>query len=199
MKPLLLAAALALASCASVQANEAGPTAGLGQLAIVQKKLRLRQQAISNISQQIGAISNTISQSNNEIVRLREELDTLKIQYEKSIVYAYKNRSNYDFLNFIFSAASFNDALKRIEYLKSYRIYREEQAANIKKTQEVLQQKISSLRATREEKDKILEKQEKEKEVLVHEKREKDEIVNKLRTPLFLQLRSRRILCLYRK
>jgi murein hydrolase activator len=155
--------------------------AGLGQLAIVQKKLRLRQQAIANISQQIGAISTTISQSNNEIVRLREELDTLKIQYEKSIVYAYKNRSNYDFLNFIFSAASFNDALKRIEYLKSYRNYREEQAENIKKTQVVLQQKISSLRATREEKDKILEKQEKEKEVLVHEKKEKDEIVNKLR------------------
>lgn len=155
--------------------------AGLGQLAIVQKKLRLRQQAINNINQQIGAISSTISQSNSEIARLREELDTLKTQYEKSIVYAYKNRSNYDFLNFIFSAASFNDALKRIEYLKSYRIYREEQAENIKKTQVVLQQKISSLQATREEKDKILEKQEKEKEVLVHEKREKDEIVNKLR------------------
>jgi septal ring factor EnvC (AmiA/AmiB activator) len=155
--------------------------AGLGQLAMVQRKLRLRQQAINNINQQIGAIQNTISQSNNEIVRLRDELDTLKAQYEKSIVYAYKNRSNYDFLNFIFSAASFNDALKRIEYLKSYRNYREEQAANIKRTQEILQQKISSLRSTREEKDKILEKQEKEKQVLVHEKREKDDIVNKLR------------------
>jgi murein hydrolase activator len=155
--------------------------AGLGQLAMVQKKLRLRQQAINNINQQIGVIQNTISQSNSEIVRLRDELDTLKAQYEKSIVYAYKNRSNYDFLNFIFSAASFNDALKRIEYLKSYRTYREEQAENIKKTQGVLQQKISSLRTTREEKDKILEKQEKEKVVLVNEKKEKDDIVNKLR------------------
>lgn len=155
--------------------------AGLGQLAMVQKKLRLRQQAINNINDQIGAIQSTISVSNGEIVRLKDELDTLKTQYEKSIVYAYKNRSNYDFLNFIFSAASFNDAMKRIEYLKSYRNYREEQAENIKKTQVVLQQKISNLRATREEKDKILEKQEKEKEVLVHEKKEKDEIVNKLR------------------
>lgn len=155
--------------------------AGLGQLAMVQKKLRLRQQAINNINLQIGNISTTISQSNNEIVRLKDELDTLKTQYEKSIVYAYKNRSNYDFLNFIFSAASFNDAIKRIEYLKSYRNYREEQAENIKKTQVVLQQKITSLRATREEKDKILEKQEKEKEVLVHEKKEKDDILNKLK------------------
>ncbi len=155
--------------------------ASLGQLSMVQKKLRLRQQAINNINQQIGAIQNTIAQSNSEIVRLRDELDTLKAQYVKSIVYAYKNRSNYDFLNFIFSAASFNDALKRIEYLKSYRQYREEQADNIKKTQVVLEQKISSLRATREEKDKILEKQEKERQVLVQERREKDDIVDKLR------------------
>jgi murein hydrolase activator len=155
--------------------------AGLGQLAMVQKKLRLRQSAINNINQQIGMIQNTISQSNGEIVRLKDELDTLKAQYEKSIVYAYKNRSNYDFLNFIFSAASFNDALKRIEYLKSYRTYREEQAENIKKTQVVLQQKISTLRLTREEKDKILEKQEKEKIVLEQEKREKDDIVNKIK------------------
>jgi septal ring factor EnvC (AmiA/AmiB activator) len=155
--------------------------ANLGQLAMVQKKLRLREQAINNINQQINNIENTIQQSSSEIERLRNELDTLKVQYEKSIIYAYKNRSNYDFLNFIFSAASFNDALKRIEYLKSYRNYREEQADNIKKTQVALQQKIASLRATREEKDKILEKQRKEKEVLVQEKREKDEIVNKIK------------------
>lgn len=155
--------------------------ANLGQLAMVQKKLRLREQAIGNINQQISVIENTIHQSNSEIERLRNELDTLKAQYEKSIIYAYKNRSNYDFLNFIFSAASFNDALKRIEYLKSYRNYREEQADNIKKTQVVLQQKISSLRATREEKDKVLEKQLKEKQVLAQEKKEKDEIVNKIK------------------
>jgi septal ring factor EnvC (AmiA/AmiB activator) len=165
----------------TLNATQKSKKASLGQLAMVQKKLRLRQQAINNINQQISMIENTISQSNHEIIRLRDELDTLKAQYEKSIVYAYKNRSNYDFLNFIFSAASFNDALKRIEYLKSYRSYREEQAQNIKNTQLILEQKIASLRASRQEKDKILEKQQKEKEVLVHEKKEKDEIVSKLK------------------
>src|SRR5689334_17166359 len=59
--------------------------AGLGQLAMVQKKLRLREQAIGNINQQINVIQGTISQSRNEISRLTTELDTLKSQYEKSI------------------------------------------------------------------------------------------------------------------
>lgn len=155
--------------------------AGLGQLSLIKKKLRLREQAINNINDQINVIQNNISQSRNEITRLKTELDTLRTQYEKSVVYAYKNRSNYDFLNFIFSASNFNDALKRIEYLKSYRQYREQQAASIKNTQVLLQDKIAGLESTQKQKSVALLKQEKEKVVLVEERKEKDVIVNKLK------------------
>lgn len=154
----------------------------LGQLALLQKKLKLREAAISNINQQINVIQGNISQSRNEIARLKKELDTLKVQYEKSVVYAYKNRNNYDFLNFIFSAANFNDALKRVEYLKSYRLYREQQAGNIKNTQALLQNKISGLEQTRKEQNDVLSKQQKEKMVLVEEKKEKDVVVSKLKS-----------------
>jgi septal ring factor EnvC (AmiA/AmiB activator) len=154
----------------------------LGQLALLQKKLRLREAAISNINQQINFIQGNISLSRNEISRLKKELDTLKVQYQKSVVYAYKNRSNYDFLNFIFSAANFNDALKRVEYLKTYRTYREEQAGNIKNTQALLQKKIGNLELTRKEQSEVLTKQQKEKLVLVEEKKEKDEVISKLKS-----------------
>src|SRR5688500_2698239 len=133
----------------------------LGQLALLQKKLRLREAAINNINQQINVIQGNISQSRNEITRLKKELDTLKVQYEKSVVYAYNNRNNYDFLNFIFSAASFNDALKRVEYLKSYRAYREQQSSNIINTQSLLQKKIGTLELTRKEQSEVLTKQQK--------------------------------------
>lgn len=155
--------------------------ASLGQLALVQKKLRLRERAISNINEQIDIIQRNISQSRNDIDKLKVELDTLKAQYEKSVVYAYKNRSNYDFLNFIFSATSFNDALKRVSYLKSYRAYREEQAANIAATQNLLQDKIAGLEVNRKRKDEVLQKQEKQKEVLISEKKEKDQFLSKLK------------------
>jgi murein hydrolase activator len=155
--------------------------AGLLQLTMVQKKLRLREQAIGNISQQINLIEGTIGKSRNEIGRLKGELDTLKLQYAKSIVYAYKNRSNYDFLNFIFSAANFNDALRRVQYLRAYRLYREEQASTIKNTQVLLQSKIAGLESSRKEKDAVLQKQEKQKVELEGEKREKNEILSKLK------------------
>src|SRR5450631_3116394 len=123
----------------------------LGQLALLQRRLKLRESAIQNINSQINVIQGDMNESWREILKLRRELDTLRSQYSESIVFAYKNRSSYDFLNFIFSAASFNDAVRRIEYLKSYRAYREERADNIVSTQKLLQGKIDGLRVTRQE------------------------------------------------
>ena len=154
----------------------------LGQLALLQRRLRLRESAIRNINAQIDVIQNDMNESWREILKLKEELDTLKIQYAQSIEFAYKNRSSYDFLNFIFSANTFNDALSRIEYLKSYRSYREERAENIRNTQQLLQAKIDGLKQTRAEKDDVLKKQSKERLLLEDEKKEKDLAVQQLQS-----------------
>ena len=153
----------------------------LGQLRLLQRKLALRERAIRNINQQINVIDAQVNQSWRDILRLRKELDTLKLQYEKSVVYAYKNRSNYDFLNFIFSATSFNDALKRVEYMKSYRAYREQQAENINRTQDQLNQRLAGLKVHREQKNLVLKTQNTERAHLVGEKKEKDAVNAKLR------------------
>ena len=41
-----------------------------------------------------------MNESWRQILKLRRELDTLRTQYAESIVFAYKNRSSYDFLKF---------------------------------------------------------------------------------------------------
>jgi septal ring factor EnvC (AmiA/AmiB activator) len=154
----------------------------LGQLALLQRRLRLRQAAIANINQQLNMIQADMNNSWQEIIKLKKELDTLRKQYAESVVYAYENRTNYDYLNFIFAATSFNDALKRVAYLKSYRAYREQRAENIMQTQALLQNKIDGLKLKRVEKDEALIKQNKEKQVLEVEKKEKDNAVAQLQT-----------------
>jgi len=116
----------------------------LGQLALIQNKIKLRNRLISNINDQVRMIDGNINDSYREIRRLQKDLDTLRMQYSKNVVYAYKNRSNYDFLNFIFSASSFNDALRRVNYLKAYRNYRTQQMDVITKTEVLYKQKIES-------------------------------------------------------
>jgi len=97
-------------------------------------------------------------------------------------VYAYKNRSTYDYLNFIFSANSFNDALKRIAYLRSYRSYREQQVANIRETQARIEQHRQQLLGTQTQKKSALENQTKQLDVLEEQKKEKDVVVAKLKS-----------------
>jgi murein hydrolase activator len=154
----------------------------LGQLALLQKRLRLRQAAISNINQQLNFIQADMNTSWQEIIKLKKELDTLRKQYAESVVYAYENRTNYDYLNFLFASSNFNDAVKRVEYLKSYRAYREQRADNIQKTQVLLQNKIDGLKIKRIEKDEALIKQNKERQVLEVEKKEKDQVVEQLQS-----------------
>jgi septal ring factor EnvC (AmiA/AmiB activator) len=153
----------------------------VGQLSLINKKLDLQGNIISNISGEIQKLNDNIYLSQLEINKIKRILDTLKVEYAKSMVYAYKNRSNYDFLNFIFSANNFNDAIKRIAYLKSYRTYREMQSENILKTQAMLEDKIVKLSGAKQEKAVVLNEKDKELDKLEKQKAEKANIVKQLK------------------
>lgn len=152
----------------------------LGQLSLINKRLDLQGNVIQNISGQLKFIEGDITKSQREVNKLARILDTLKQEYAKSMVYAYKNRNSYDFLNFIFSAANFNDAVKRITYLKSYRTYREQQGENIVRTQQLLHQRINELSGNKEKKNVALQEKNKEMNVLEDQQEEKKKIVSKL-------------------
>ncbi|HTJ14387.1 MAG TPA: peptidoglycan DD-metalloendopeptidase family protein [Dinghuibacter sp.] len=154
----------------------------LGQLNLVQQKIRLRNREIENINAQIRAVDDSLFFINREIYRLRADLDTLKANYAKSLIYAYKNRSSYDFLNFIFSATSFNDAVRRVEYLKSYRQNREQQVAEIIKTEGLITHKARDFASTKVAKNEVLSNDSKARSKLEEEKREKDEVVSGLKS-----------------
>jgi len=155
--------------------------ASLSQLKLIEKKLRSRYAFIDNLNDDMRLIENTIFSNNREIYRLQKQLDTLKQQYSKTIEYAYKNRSSYDMMNFIFTATSFNDAIRRTSYLKTYRKYRDEQAQNIIKTSKELEVKVKLLTVNKSEKGKVLVEQTIQKQILEEEKQEKNQFVSKLK------------------
>jgi septal ring factor EnvC (AmiA/AmiB activator) len=153
----------------------------ISQLAIVQRKVAAREQLIGNINKEIHHIDEDIYGRELERNRLNRELDTLRQKYSQSIVFAYKNRSSYEYLNFLFSASDFNDALKRMTYLKSYRKYRETEAQTILKTQDLLKQTIGTLNNSKVEKGKVLINQSSQLKVLEQDKKEKDLVVQQLK------------------
>jgi len=153
----------------------------LSQLAIIKRKVAMREQLVNSINRQIRDLDNTIFLNERDIYRLRRELDTLRVKYAKSIVFAYKNRSSYEYLNFIFSSRSFNDAIKRITYLKSYRRNRETQAEAIMQSEELLKEKIALLSDNKKERITTLEKQSEQLKVLQEDKKAQDQVVTQLK------------------
>ena len=153
----------------------------LSTLAHINRKLNIQENVIDNINREINLMDNNIYRSQRDVNKLQLLLDTLKQEYEKSMVYAYKNRSNSDFLNFIFSSSSFNDAIKRITYLKSYRNFREMQGDNILRTQALLKSRIDELSTNKQKKNTVLKVQSKEVDALQSQQEEKKQIVNKLK------------------
>ena len=154
----------------------------VAQLNILNRKINLQERYINNINRELRMIDDDIYKSNLEIYRLQKQLDTLKTEYARSVVYAYKNRSSYDYLNFIFSAGSFNDALKRIGYLKSYRTYREKQVSTILETQQLIAKRKEQQLGRKEQKNSALGNQTKQMEVLSEQKNEKNAVVSKLKS-----------------
>ncbi len=166
-------------SLSSIKSNT---KASLAQLTAVKRKIAAREEMMNNISKDLRRLDDEIYAINLDIYRYSKELDTLKKQYAQSLVFAYKNRSNYDYLNFIFSASSFNDAIKRIQYLKSYRKQRETQLNTILKTQQVLGQKRQTFQSSIQEKNLALKEQSKTLQDLENDRKEKDKVVSNLKS-----------------
>lgn len=154
----------------------------VGELVLIQRKIRTRQELVDNINHEITAINTDIAQNIKTINQSKKQLDTLKLNYAHSLAFAYKNRNSYDNLNFIFSAQSFNDAIKRITYLKSYRRYRENQVADIRSLQAKLQKQINTLNGNKVNKNTALTNQNTQLVALETDKKDKDQSILQLKS-----------------
>ena len=153
----------------------------LAQLNVIKSKIAKREALVNSIAQQVALIDNTIAANQQDVSRLNAELDTLKSRYAKSIAFAYKNRSGYEYLNFLFSANTFNDAVKRITYLKNYRQNREAQAKAIALSQLDLNDKINQLGLNKKDRVVVLNVQNDQLKDLVDDRKEQDKIISQLK------------------
>jgi septal ring factor EnvC (AmiA/AmiB activator) len=131
------------------------------------KEIKLTSKEISKIEEKILTIEEKIKNKNND-------LELLKREYEKMIYSAHINKLNRSDLIFIISSESFNQAYKRINYLKQYSSFRKKQAQNIRHKQKDLQDSRKQLIIDKE----ILFKKQVEKKRVV---REKSQLITDLR------------------
>lgn len=155
--------------------------ATLSELQALQAKLSARQSLIANINNEINIIEENINLANKDVVVLKTQLDTLKKQYAEMVRYTYKNRTSSDMIVFLFSSTSFNDASRRLQYVKQYRSYRADQAVKITSAGKQLNNKITVLNQQKQRKDFVLLAQEQQNKILEAETAEKNKVVTELK------------------
>lgn len=164
-----------------LDATKKNKNASISQLRALQAKLRERQKLIDNINDEISDINNNINRSSQEVTHLKGNLEILKMRYAQSVRYAYRTRSSYDMLAFLFSSNDFNEAIRRLKYLKKYRDYRKKQAEQIRITQGEIVNKIGQLNTQKSQKDVLLNTQEQQQQVIQKESEETNQVVKELK------------------
>lgn len=150
------------------------------ELLKLKSKINSRSNLIATINSEMRLINKEINSSKQGISDLEIDLTHLKSEYAKIIYYAFKHRSSYDKMMFIFASKDVNQAYKRLKYIQQYSEYRKGQAAEIVSTQEILILKIEALKLSNQEKTVLISLEEQEKQNLAIEKAEQENIVQKL-------------------
>jgi len=142
----------------------------LNKYKILNKQIELRTNLITGINSEVGVLSEFIDQNAWLVSSLNADLEELKSEYAKLIQFAWKNQTNYNKLLFILSSNSFNQAYKRIMYLRQYSEYRKKQAELIQWMRDLIAVKVGKLQLQKAEKETLLKTKKRENEMLVKEK-----------------------------
>lgn len=145
----------------------------LSQLAALNQKIEAREGLINTINGEISEIEKQIGERQNNIRQLSKTDSILREEYKQMIQFAWRNRNANQRMMFLFTAGSFNQAYKRMIYLRQLNLRRKAKADEIAGNREALNEEVVTLDNERGEKKSLLDNESKEKEQLAGEKEEK--------------------------
>ena len=102
-------------------------------------KISVRKNLIRITNQQANLLTLEINDNQNQISNKRDKIRLLKDEYAKMILKSYKNRSVDNKLMFVLSSSNFQQAYRRLQYIKQYADYQKLQAEIIKQETKQLQ------------------------------------------------------------
>ena len=119
-------------------------------------KISVRKNLIRITNQQANLLTREINANQDEISTRRVKLKALKEAYAEMIVKSYKNRARDNKLMFLLSSSSFQQAYRRLQYIKQYADYQRQQAEIIKVETKQLQLLNQDLLVQKKDKQKLV-------------------------------------------
>lgn len=151
------------------------------QVHLLQSQIAARQQLIRTMDGELRQVDQRIHEDEETITALENDLKALKEEYARMVHFAYRNRSSYDRLSYLFAASDFQQAYKRGRYLGQIAEQRTRQVALIGETREAIQARMKGLVEQRAEKSRLLSDQVQENKKLDSDRKGQENALNGLK------------------
>ena len=182
----------------------------LNYLKFISTQINNQKKLVKTLSAEIRINEKEIIKTEKEIVNVKRRISIekknyikLKEEYAKMIYSMYLNKTLRNSVVFIVSAKDFNQAIKRIQYLKQYSSFRKNQTNKIEESkaklineQNILEEQRSKLLNEKIRKKQLISEKKKSLEKTNTNKKIKEELVNELKKSekqILQQLKSQRI------
>jgi septal ring factor EnvC (AmiA/AmiB activator) len=151
------------------------------QLQLLESQIDAREQLIRAMNGELRQVDSKIQEDQAMVISLKEDLEKLKQEYGRMLQFAYRNRSSYDRMSYLFAASSFQQAYKRSRYLDQIAAQRTRQAALIEETRQEIESRLNGLKEQREEKSRIMAQEQAEKQKLAADRNGQQSALSTLR------------------
>ncbi len=161
--------------------TKASKDATLADLQALTKQIELRKKLIKSVEGEINLYTVKINQNVDSLKQKEKQLSKLKTEYADAIVRIYKSQRFADKLLFVVNANSFSEALRRVNYLRRYATFRQQQAVQIIEKKSDISGQIANIDAKKKTKEQLLSGQVKEKVQLSKTVTQKNGVVQTLK------------------
>lgn len=123
----------------------------LNEISLLDTKIRNRERLIKAYDEQIALLDKEIDAGQSSILTLNADLSKLRKEYAKMVSFAYRNRSQYTKLGFVFASNDFNQAFHRIRYIRELNDARKVKMNQIANTEQHISREVEANQQIREQ------------------------------------------------
>lgn len=120
---------------------------------LLESKISNSRSIVRNLERQTDLLSSNIEDITDTIGLLENQLTKLRREYSEMVYDAYKNYKVNNFMVFMFASKDFNDANRRITYMRQYNRMRQRKAGEIRSTSYELNSRVTEMVDKRRELD----------------------------------------------
>ncbi len=142
----------------------------VNQVNLLQTQINQRENLINTYQEQIKFINKEIQSNKNEISLLEKDLALYRKEYANLIVINYRNQGKTNNILFVFSSDDFNQAIRRMRYVKELKEMLKDKIEEIDSTQIKIGLQLKKNEKNKNEKESILEKEKKERASMMKER-----------------------------